>query len=82
MAYHSMSASKDDPNSCVKEFLEYLRKSGHMMSKEISNSVNTKIVKIQEERTKRDLMQACNLELVNNYLFSLSILPNSSFQVY
>lgn len=61
MAYHSMYASKDDPNSCAKEFLEYLRKAGPIMNKETSNSVNTKIVKIQEERTRRDLMQACNL---------------------
>jgi hypothetical protein len=56
-----MSASKDDPNSCVKDFVEYLRKAGPIMNGESSNKVNTQIVKISEERTRRDLMQACNL---------------------
>jgi hypothetical protein len=64
MAYHSMSASKDDPNYCAKEFLEYLKKSGNIMNYESSHNINIKIVNIQEERTRRDLMQACNLELV------------------
>jgi len=77
-----MSASKDDPNSCSKEFLEYLSKAGPKLSRETSNSVNTKIVKIQEERTKRELMQACNLGLVDNFLFSQYRLPSSSFQVF
>jgi hypothetical protein len=70
MAYHSMSASKEDPNSFAKEFIDYFKKAGPIMSKETSNSVNTKIIKIQEERTIRELMQACNLQTVKKIVFS------------
>jgi len=61
LAYHSMSYSKDDPNQCSKEFVEYLKKAGCILNKEASSIISNRIVKIQDERCRRELMQACNL---------------------
>lgn len=72
LAYHSMAFNKDDPNFCAKEFLEYLKKIGNILSKDLSSEINTNVVKIQDEKTKRELMQAFNLELVINFSFRLS----------
>jgi hypothetical protein len=58
-----MSYSKDDPNQCSKEFVEYLKKAGCILNKEASTFISNRIVKIQDERCRRELMQACNLEL-------------------
>jgi hypothetical protein len=60
-----MSYSKDDPNHCPKEFLEYLEKVGsNNVSSDTSSIINTQVLKLQDERHRRELMQAVNLELV------------------
>lgn len=64
-----MSYSKDDPNLCAKEFIEYLEKVGsHLISSETSSKINAQVLKLQEERHRRELMQAVNLELVTSAL--------------
>ena len=59
-----MSYSKDDPNQCAKDFMEHLRRVGCIIGKETSSNINNRILKIQDEKTRRELNQACNLELV------------------
>ena len=66
-----MSYTHDDPNHCAKEFMEHLKRIGCIVSKEVSNNINTRILVIKDERTRRELNQACNLELVINWIFRL-----------
>jgi hypothetical protein len=56
-----MSYSKDDPNICAKEFVEHLKKSGCIINRDASTQINNRICKIQDERHRRELMQAVNL---------------------
>lgn len=64
LAYHSMSYSKDDPNYCAKEFLEYLKKVGNIVPREVSSLINSQVLKLSDEKRRRELMMAVNLELV------------------
>jgi hypothetical protein len=64
LAYHSMSYTKDDPNMCAKEFIEYLKKVGNIVTKEVSGQINGEVLRLTDDRHRRELMQAANLELV------------------
>jgi len=51
-AYHAMHYSKEDPNECAKEFLDYLRKVGTNtgISKDAANQVNGMILRVQDQK--------------------------------
>jgi hypothetical protein len=81
IAYHTMFLSKENPNYCVKEFLEYLEKVGHIIPSSIASEVNTEVLRIQDERHRKELMQAINLELVRVGIFRPSMQLRIFFQV-
>lgn len=64
LAYHSLSFTKDDPNYCAKDFIDYLKKVGNIVPREESQAVSTQVLKVKDDRSQRELMQAVNLELV------------------
>jgi len=43
-----MSFNKDDPNYCAKDFLEYLKKVGNIVTKDVSSHINTQVLKIED----------------------------------
>jgi hypothetical protein len=43
-----MSFNKDDPNYCAKEFLEYLKKVGNIVSKDVSSQINQQVLKVED----------------------------------
>ncbi len=67
LAYHSMSYNKDEPNMCAKEFLEYLKKVGNIVTKDVSSQINSEVLRLTDDRQRRELMQAANLELVARF---------------
>jgi hypothetical protein len=77
-----MFLSKENPNYCVKEFLEYLEKVGHIIPSGIGSEINTEVLRLQDERHRKELMQAINLELVRHSSCRPSTQLRIFFQVY
>lgn len=67
-----MFLSKENPNYCVKEFLEYLEKVGNIIPSGVGSEINTEVLRLQDEKHRKELMQAINLDLVRLCLFSPS----------